>query len=161
MTRAFWTCVKIGCGAAAIPLPPAVIGAYLALHPLPKECYADCQWRIPPEEWGPGGEFYRPPPGVPGLPPGGEEGAPPLGEGLPPLGFTPGLYASPGAPVFDVVSPHREAQHHPRHPEHEHHHHHHVPGGPPTEDVPEPAGVFGFALVALATVRVAWRKCRG
>lgn len=131
MTR-YWTCIKLAC--VIIPVPAATIGAYMLVHPVPSECRVDCHWVIPPEEWSPGGFFY--PPHV----------TPPEGMEVPtPLGFTPGLYASAGVPLFDVV----ERHHHHHHPE-THYAHHHAPA----QDVPEPSGGFLAALAMLAVVKM-------
>lgn len=93
-----WICIKLGTAACRgiVHVARWMVAAYMAVHPLPPACDANCHFVIPPAEFAPGGMFA---PGAPLASPSpiGESpspdwgGAPgnsspsigPLGEGSP------------------------------------------------------------------------------
>jgi hypothetical protein len=113
-----WKCIKIGSAAIAniVHVAPWMIAAYLAVHPIPADCWKDCHFVIPSEEFRPGGMFgpgpHLPPPDnqadlLPpsdALPPGDTTIQffplpPPIESGTPPGpgGFT---FGYPPIPIF-------------------------------------------------------------
>lgn len=54
-----WQCIKVGTAAASkiVHIAPWMVAAYLAAHPLPANCDAECHYVIPPAEFQPGGMF--------------------------------------------------------------------------------------------------------
>jgi hypothetical protein len=79
-----WVCVR-----TCIHVAPAVLGAWIALHPVPIACEVRCHWAIPPAEFQPGGMFWQPPVAL--LPPADRL------QGLEPR-LTPSLWPHPGPP---------------------------------------------------------------
>jgi hypothetical protein len=74
-----WQCIKIGTAAARkiVPVAPWMLAAYLAAHPLPLDCDADCRFVIPVAEFLSGGMFGPDavkPPEPAAEPPGGDGG---------------------------------------------------------------------------------------
>ena len=54
-----WQCIKVGTAAASkiVHIAPWMVAAYLAAHPMPANCDAECHYVIPPAEFQPGGMF--------------------------------------------------------------------------------------------------------
>lgn len=61
--RGAWICVTV-CATTVLRVAPAVLAAWIALHPIPAGCRVECRWVIPPEAFRPGGELYAPPGGL-------------------------------------------------------------------------------------------------
>lgn len=143
-----WICVRIGSAACRkiIHLAPWMIGAYLAVHPLPTDCRDHrCHFVIPQREFLPGGMFgthparpFRPPPSAFSLAPltFGTDGLPPPRLLLiPAISTTPSLPTSVGGGGGPPAVPDR-----------------------PPQNVPEPSSAWLLGVGALA---VLLRRRRG
>ncbi len=105
-----WQCIKVGSAAAGkiVPLAPWIIAAYLAAHPIPANCEADCRFVIPQAEFLAGGMFGPDAPQQPAKRPetqsdaGGD-----AVDGTPRTGFgEPGSLSEPVlTPLFSANSP--------------------------------------------------------
>jgi hypothetical protein len=105
-----WQCIKVGSAAAGkiMPVAPWIIAVYLAAHPIPADCDADCHFVIPQAEFLSGGMFGPDAPQPPAEPsdPDPDGGGDAVG-GTPRTGFRePGTLGEPVlTPLFSEVPP--------------------------------------------------------